>query len=79
MAKKIRKTSEQIEAERANRQVYDSLPECTREQHDAYFVKAQEFLASTHWYTDCKSTARCAIADYLAFRDGFKLIRLGHM
>lgn len=75
MAKKHRKTFEQIEAEKAKRQVYDSLPECTREQHDAYFDKAQHFLDHTHWYTDCKGAAKCAIADYLAFQDGFKLIR----
>ncbi len=77
MAKKNRKTPEQIEAERAKRGIYDSLPESTREQHDAYFDKAQDFLESTHWYSDCKGVAKCAIADYLAFRDGYKLIRLG--
>lgn len=76
MAKKIRKTREQIEAKRAKRQIYDSLPECTSEQQNAYFDNAQDFIESTHWYTDCKGVAKCAIADYLAFSDGYKLIRL---
>lgn len=76
MAKTKRKTPEEVEAIKARRGLYDSHPECTREQQDAYFEKAQEFMDSTYWYTDCKSTARCAIADYLAFRDGLKLIRI---
>lgn len=78
MAKIKRQSSEEVAALKAQRATYDSYPECTREQHDAYFVKAQEFLANTYWYSDCKSTARCAIADYLAFRDGLKLIRIAN-
>lgn len=76
MAKTKRKTPEEIEAIKARRGLYDSHPECAREQHDAYFEKAQEFLDSTYHYSSYKGTARCAIADYLAFRDGLKLIRI---
>lgn len=54
---------------------YDELPECTDEQQEEYFKKANEFLNSTHWYHNYQSTARCAIADFLAYQDGVKLIR----
>lgn len=81
MARKPKKSREQVAAEiaqrTAKREAYNALPECTREQQDAYFEKAENMLESTHWYNDCKGVARCAIADYLAFQDGYKLIRLG--
>lgn len=54
---------------------YDELPVCSDEQQEEYFKKAREFLSSTHWYQDSNSTARCAIADYLAWADGVQLQR----
>lgn len=71
----MNKTHGQIETKKTKLDIYNSLPECTREQNDAYFDKAQGFLESTPWYSNCNSVVKCAIADYLAFSDGYKLIR----
>lgn len=55
--------------------LYDSYPECTEEKQKEYFAKAKHFLNCTRLYGSEKSSATIAIADFLAFSDGVKLIR----
>lgn len=55
---------------------YRNLPECTEEKQKEYFKLAQEFLDSSKGlYSSASSVAKCAIANYMAFKDGTQLIR----
>jgi hypothetical protein len=42
----------------------------TQDERFAYKRDASAFIKSTGWYQDSRSTAVCAVMEYMAFLDG---------
>jgi len=46
------------------------LDDATEAEVAVYRAMASEWLSQQNFYTDCKSTARTAVMEYIAFTDG---------
>lgn len=49
------------------------LPKCTDEQAAEYFVEAKAFIKASGMYGDMRSGAECAVAEYIAYQQGYTI------
>lgn len=50
-----------------------TLPKCSAEQTKVYFEQANAFIKATKFYQSMKADAACAVAEYIAYQEGYTL------
>lgn len=50
-----------------------TLPRCTEAQTAEYFSQARKFIKATRFYQSMAGDAACAVAEYIAYQEGYTI------
>lgn len=50
-----------------------TLPKCSEEQAKKYWEQAKAFIKATGFYSSMRWDAECAVAEYIAYQDGYTI------
>lgn len=51
----------------------DTLPMAPKEKIDEYWAQAKAFIKATGFYGDMRWDAECAVAEYIAYQEGYTI------
>ncbi len=55
----------------------NTLPKCSEEQAKEYWQQAKDFIKCTGFYGSMRWDAECAVAEYIAYQEGYTIRNWG--